>query len=169
MRKKKRNQEMAFYSPGADPNAVSSHIAVGAIVTSMFAVIAFLMALAFLFVPHGEYTSILSRPWRFDPIGFYVLLAAVIAAILCFGFVRVSRVAACVSLVGMFALAVFLVWKGAHPKAVGWVGVLFAGALIGTRGVFRLHKFREMQANNDPLRKCNNSKSLSRQNVIRRL
>src|SRR5690349_17252414 len=88
MRKKKRNQEMAFYPPGSDPNAVSSQIAVGAIITSVFAVIAFMMAFAFLFVPHGEYTSFLSHPWKFDPIGFYVLLAAVIAAILCFGFMR---------------------------------------------------------------------------------
>lgn len=113
----------------------------------MFAVIAFMLALGFLFVPHGEYTAFLSRPWKFDPMGFYVLLAATVGAILCYGFVRVSRVAACVSIAGMIVLAVLVVLKGAHPKAIGGIGFLFAGSLIGARGVFRLHKLRKMQAN----------------------
>jgi hypothetical protein len=143
MRKKKRNREISFYPPGADPHAVKSQIAAGAIVTSMFAVIAFMLALGFLFVPHGEYTAFLSRPWKFDPVGFYVLLAASVAAILCYAFVRESRVAACVSLAGMIVFAVFMVLKGAHPKVIGWVGFLFAGSLVGVRGVFRLHKLRE--------------------------
>ena len=147
MLKRMRRRGISLYPHGADPHAATSQVAAGAIAASLFAVFAVAMALVLFFLPHGEYTAFLIRPWKFDPAGFYALLAAAMAALLCFGFLRASRVAACVSLLGVFALAIFLIGKEARPQAMAMVWLLFAGALIGTRGVFRLHKLRVAQGN----------------------
>jgi hypothetical protein len=136
MRKKDRRHGISLYPRGADPRAAASQVAAGAIASSLFAVFAVAMAIILFVIPHGEYTAFLSRPWRFDPAGFYALLAAAIAGVLCFGFVRVSRIAPCVSLVGVSALTIFLIGKEARPQLWGWSGCCLLVRLSEPEGSF---------------------------------
>jgi hypothetical protein len=110
------------------------------------------MSLVIFFLPHGKYGAFLAQPWKFDPAGFYALAVAAASALLCFGFLRVSRVAACLSLLGVLALTILLATKSAHPRAMGSMGLLLAGNIIGMRGVFRLHKLRKANKAMEPTR-----------------
>lgn len=147
---RKGRRRISLYPAGSDERSPSTQVAVGAISASVCAVFAVAMSLVLFFVPHGKYTAFLARPWRFDPAGFHALLLAVAAVLLCFGFLRVSRVAACISLVVVLAITVFFGIAHAHAQAMGFMGMLLAGTLVGIRGVFRLHKLRVSQHGSEP-------------------